>query len=120
MGIVDEREEEVMQHFIEYVWFNESSGKYSVSLLWRKNAKILCDNYSQAHLCLQILLRRFQKGPKFYEEYNSFMQEQIEKEILENVLVELPKVSKSYYTPHLAVIREDQVTTKLGVVNYAS
>ena len=120
MGILAEKEQDVMQHFVESVWFNNASGRYSVSLPWRSNKRMISDNYEQALRRLHSLLRRFQKDTHFFKEYNSVMKDQLEKGILEYVPDEPPDVGECYYIPHHAVLREDHSTTKLRVVYDAS
>ena len=58
-------------------------------------------------------------NPTLLNEYDAIMKQQLESGVIEKV-AELESADKIHYLPHLAVVRQDAVTTKLRVVYDAS
>ena len=116
VGILDEKDDDVMRRFQESVWFNEITRRYQVSLPWRHGVGPLADNYTQCYRRLMNQLSRFRKDPKLFDDYNHVMQEQIDNGVLEVVSSRPPGVGGTYYLPHHSVVREDHATTRLRVV----
>ena len=85
VGIVEEKETDVMARFLESIWFNPESNRYCVSLPWRKGVGILADNYELSLKRLLNLVERFRRDPELYSEYNAVMSEQLENGVLEPV-----------------------------------
>ena len=66
-------------------------------------------------------MRRLKSKPEVLKRYDSIIQDQLEKNIIETVnLEEQPELGKVHYLPHREVIRLDKDTTKLRVVYDAS
>ena len=50
MGIVEEKETDVIARFLQSIWFNPESSRCCVSLPWRMGVGILADNYELSFL----------------------------------------------------------------------
>ena len=109
----------VYEEFGENVCFKE--GRYEVSLPWKEVHDPLPDNYQLSSRRLQGLLRRLRQDPAILKEYDSIIQDQIRKGIVEVVAdVDPPGAERVHYLPHHVVIRRDKETTKLRIVYDAS
>ena len=112
-------ERSVQEEFSENIHFKD--GRYEVSLPWRESHPMLPDNY---HLCekrLQGLLRRLRQDPTVLREYDSIIQAQIGRGIVQEVeCLEHTTVGQVHYLPHHAVIRRDKETSKVRIVYDAS
>lgn len=96
------------------------NGRYEVSLPWKQFHPSLPDNYALSHRRLLNLLKCLCQNPKLLRDYDSIIQEQIQKGILEDTPTVGNEGSRLHYLPHHAVIRTDKDTTKLRVVCDAS
>lgn len=109
----------VYQEFEKMITFK--GNRYEVSLPWKQFHPKLPDHYDLSLKRLIGLLKRLREAPDVLQQYDSIIQDQIKKgiveyvdtrEVLQNVLV--------HYLPHHAVLREDKLTTKLRIVYDAS
>ena len=109
--------EEVYEEFVDSISFNGS--RYLVKLPWKEGHPVLPDNYKLSSSRLNSQLRKLRKEPEVLKEFDAVIQEQLQKGIIEKV-ASLEESDKTYYIPHLAVIRRQAETTKLRVVYDAS
>ena len=91
--------------------------RYEVKLPFKESHPLLPDNYQLSKLRLESLVRRLKSKPEVLKHYDSIIQDQLEKNIIEPVnLEEQPELGKVHYLPHREVIRLDKDITKLRVV----
>ena len=116
LGLKDKEinEEKIIQK-IEF-----KNGRYSVSLPWKDDHPLLCDNFSLSEKRLYSQLIRLRKNPELLQRYHNIIEEQRNMGMVEVAPEEPPLVGRTYYMPHRAVIREDHSTTKIRVVFDAS
>ena len=113
---VQAKEDPVQEQFIENI-----HGRYQVSLPWWKYHEPLPSNYDLSLKRLHGLLRRLRHEPEVLSEYEKIIQEQLSKEVIEEVKPGDEGVAgKVPYLSHHAVIRRDKETTKIRVVYDAS
>ena len=115
LGIVEE-EKTLYDEFAATIRFQD--GRYKVPLPWKEFHEPLGDNYQLCEKRLRGLLKRLRHEPEVLKRYNSTIQDQLEKGIIEPA----PDETKStvHYLPHHGVVRSDKTTTKLRVVYDAS
>ena len=105
--------------FAENVCFKE--GRYEVSLPWKEEHDPLPDNYQLSSRRLQGLLRRLRQDPALLKEYDTVIQDQLRRGVVEIVTdLDPTNAERVHYLPHHAVVRQDKATTKLRVVYDAS
>lgn len=117
LGIVGP-EKTLYDEFLSTVAY--SSGRYEVTLPWKKHHKFLLDNY---HLCLKRLkglLHRLRQSPVLLQQYNDIIENKIREGIVEPVTDKGALSNLCHYLPHHAVVRCDKTTTKVRVVYDAS
>jgi hypothetical protein len=96
-------------------------GHYEVCLPWRDKALHLPDNLDICQRRLKRLMRSLQNSPELLCEYNSIIQDQIDKNMVE--VVDNPSQENGeriHYLLHHAVVRQDKSTTRLRIVFDAS
>ena len=114
LGISKEKHP-VQRQLTQQIAFRQ--GRYEVHLPWTH----LPDNYDLCRKRLTGLLKRLHQNPEQLREYDSVINDQLSKGIVE--VVEDPTASKSrriHYLPHHGVVRHNKETTKLRVVYDAS
>ena len=107
------------EQFQEQISFKNH--RYEVHLPWKTPHPSLPDNYELSRKRLENLLKRLRQEPEVLKEYDSVINEQLQRGIVE--VVEKPSeggVGRVHYIPHHAVIRTDKSTTKLRIVYDAS
>ena len=112
---IHEEEKTLYDEFTNTVSFQD--GRYKVSLPWKEFHEPLTDNY---HLCVGRLLRRLKNEPEILSQYDSTIQEQLAKGIIEPVPPDEKTSNLVHYLPHHGVVRSDKATTKLRIVYDAS
>ena len=116
-GIRDK--ETVHYKFLENISF--VNGRYCVTLPLKEKRDPLPDNYELSLVRLNSLVRRLRKEPSILKEYNQVFEDQLPEKIIERVdETEEQPPENTHYLPHQAVIRNDDLTTKLRVVFDAS
>ena len=115
LGIIEE-EKTLYEEFAATIRFQD--GRYKVPLPWKEFHEPLGDNYQLCEKRLKGLLKRLRHEPEVLEQYNSTIQDQLERGIIEPA----PQETKGtiHYLPHHGVVRSDKMTTKLRVVYDAS
>ena len=118
LGIV-KQENSVYEKFIQKITFNGHN--YEVSLPWKECHPPLPDHYELCYGRLLSLLRRLRQTPQLLAEYDSIIQDQLAKNIIETVS-EPPAITTdhTHYLPHHAVVRQDKSTSKFRIVYDAS
>ena len=107
--------QDVHKSFIENVSFQ--NGRYSVSLPFKEYAQDIPDNYNLSLVRLNSLVKRSHKEPEVLEQYDKYVQEQIDSGIVEIVdTKQEPELGQVHYLPHHGVIRKTALTTKLRSV----
>ena len=104
-----------IQNFNDNV--RKKDGQYEVPWPWREENLQLPNNYQVAlGRFLNSLLKRIQENSELLHKYDSFIQDQLKKGIVEQVDDETKKGSIKHYIPHHAVITPDRTTTKMRIV----
>ena len=117
LGICGE-EKTLYDEFADNITFQE--GRYEVSLPWKEFHDPLNDNYLLSMKRLKGLLQRLKQVPEILHQYDSIIQEQLSKGIIEPVASDESTSNPVHYLPHHGVLRTDRATTKLRVVYDAS
>ena len=87
----------------------------------KESIEHLDDNYDLSKKRLKNLHVKFQKDPKFFEQYDKVIQGQLTDNIIEPVTdIFKSENSKIHYLPHRAVLKQERSTTKLRIVFDAS
>ena len=118
LGIV-KQESSVYEKFIQKITFNGHN--YEVSLPWKECHPPLPHHYELCYGRLLSLLRRLRQTPQLLAEYDSIIQDQLAKNIIE-IVPEPPAITTdhTHYLPHHTVVRQDKSTSKLRIVYDAS
>ena len=116
LGICEE-EKTLYDEFASSITF--SDGRYKVPLPWKEFHQPLSDNYLLSVKRLKGLLSRLRRSPEILKLYDSTIQEQLARGIIEPVPPD-EKTDLVHYLPHHGVIRTDKATTKLRIVYDAS
>ncbi|EYC41333.1 hypothetical protein Y032_0573g163 [Ancylostoma ceylanicum] len=117
----DEREltdKAVLKKFNETV-IKQKDGYY-VRLPWKEDHVELPDNWSIALRRLKATFQVHRHNQTFIQQYDEIFQEQIRKNILEEVREPQKRSKVSHYLPHHAVLTPKKTTTKMRVVFDAS
>lgn len=109
-------EQECENHFVE-THNRDDTGRFVVSLPFKKNISMLGDSKQIALRRLYSIEQRLNKQPELKETYTQFMDEYIQL----GHMVEVKNNSNidsinTHYLPHHSVIKESSTTTKLRVV----
>ena len=96
-----------------------SEGRYETKLPFKKNHKLLNDNYELCKKRLLNLHKKLKQDPELMKKYDSVFKEQKDLGIIEEVS-ESSALGETHYIPHHPVIRDDHSTTKLRIVFDAS
>jgi len=110
-------ENEVHAHVIDNILF--TGKRYSVGLPWKAGHKALPTNYENSLMRMKSLGKKLRKDPQTLDKYNDILIEQVESGVIEQV-TELEPAEKTFYLPHMAVIRAEAETTKVRIVYDAS
>lgn len=96
-------------------------GRYQVTWPWRDDVSVsdLPENRGLAVGRLKSLVNRIQKQPELMEKYDSVIQDQLQKGVIEKVDRDTVDGVR-HYIPHHVVIKPEKATTKLRVVYDAS
>ena len=86
---------------------------------WKEGHDALTSNYNTCVTRLKSQVRKLKNNPTLLNEYDAIMKQQLESAVIEKV-AELESADKIHYLPHLAVVRQSAVTTKLRIVYDAS
>ena len=107
----------VYEDFKEQLTRN-TEGWYETGLLW-KNAHPNLDNNKSGSLGrLASLVRKLQRDPELFDEYDNIIQQQLEQGIIERVTAD-PK-GREFYIPHKPLVRRLAESTKTRIVYDAS
>ena len=117
LGVKD-GSEDVYESFADNI-SQDSSGRYTVKLPWRKGQFYLPDNKKLSETRLRSQFKKLKRTPEILEQYDAIVKEQLREGIVEPV-PEKPDGQRVSYIPHHPVIRSDAETTKLRIVYDAS
>ena len=110
----------VYEKFVQQIKYDGQ--RYGVSLPWKEHHPPLPDYYDLCHKWLINLLMRLRQSPQRLNDYNSIVQDQVSKGIVEIVTEPTSPVvtGRIHYLPHHGVVRQDKSTSKLQIVYDAS
>ena len=103
-----------LQRFNETVKFENN--RYQVTWPWKRENPRLPENFELALGRLKSLLQRLQNEPETLKKYDSIIQEQIDRGIVEKIDHQTTEGELKHYIPHHAVITPQKSTTKLRIV----
>lgn len=115
---IREEDKTLYDEFVSHVSFQD--GRYKVSLPWKELYNSLPDNYQLSVNRLKGLLRRLRRTPDLLHQYDSTIQDQFSKGIIEPVDSNEETTNLVHYLPHHGVVCTDKATTKLRIVYDAS
>lgn len=107
-------EQECETHF-QQTHTRDSSGRYCVRLPIKTSPEALGESRSKALKLLQRTKRKSSTDPTFNQLYNDFLKEYQDLNHMRRAPLS-PEPSNVFYFPHLGVLREDSLTTRLRVV----
>ncbi|XP_060570667.1 uncharacterized protein LOC132728956 [Ruditapes philippinarum] len=110
-------DDQAIDEFKESLVFKDN--RYYVKWPWRGDNYEVPENRPLAFGRLKSLVKRFKDNPDVLQKYDSVIQDQLEKGIIEKVETS-EKNRHIHYLPHHAVIKPDKSTTKLRIVYDAS
>jgi hypothetical protein len=102
------------QDFVQNIRF--TGARYAVGLPWKGNDHNIEDDYELCRNRLKSLHQKLLKDPKYLDEYNRNIEEQLATGIVEEVPPSDKDQKNIHYLPHHGVTRKDKATTKLRVV----
>ena len=111
-------DEKALQIFNDTVQFSEN--RYYVTWPRKEGAPELPTNYGLALGRLEKLLQRLKENTEVLEKYNTIIEDQLEKGIIEKVKEGQPVGNQVHYLPHHPVISPQRNTTKIRIVYDAS
>ncbi|XP_052764085.1 uncharacterized protein LOC128206006 [Mya arenaria] len=115
---VDKSDDDIaMRKFQDTVRFDD--GRYQVTWPWREEDFELPSNRQLALGRLRSTVARMCKRPELFKKYNTVIEDQLEKGVIEKVNFG-DQDGVVHYIPHHAVITPQKTTTKLRVVYDAS
>ena len=107
----------VKAQFKETLTFED--GRYQVRWPWKEESPDLPINRELAMGCLKSNVSKMRNKPELMKLYDSIIQDQLEKGVIEKVNTTSADAAK-HYLPHHAIINPQKPTTKLHVVYDAS
>ncbi|XP_060608441.1 uncharacterized protein LOC132760480 [Ruditapes philippinarum] len=113
----NERTDQAIDKFKESLVFKDN--RYYVKWPWRGDNYEVPENRPLAFGRLKSLVKRFKDNLDVLQKYDSVIQDQLEKGIIEKVETS-EQNGHIHYLPHHAVIKPDKSTTKLRIVYDAS
>jgi len=97
----------------------ETNGRYSVTIPWKKIPPILPNNYAMAMKRLENTEQRLSKIPDIEDSYCATIRQYENKGYIRKIKAD-EAADNSWFLPHFAVIRPDKSTTKTRIVFDAS
>lgn len=116
-GLRSKEDIECENHYKQNTSRNTETGRYTVSLPFRKNKRELGNSYIGALKRLEGLERKFAKNRELQQGYAQQMRDLIHEGFMS--VVEMPE-KDGFYLPHHAVIKNSSDTTKIRIVYDAS
>ncbi len=112
-------ETSVYDKFVQQIRFD--GRRYEVSLPWKEHHPPLPDHLELCRKRLTSLIKRLRQTPQLLAEYNTIIQDQLDKGMVEAVAQPmLTDSDQVHYIPHHGVVRQDKATSKLRIVYDAS
>ena len=94
------------------------AGWYEAGLLWKPGHDPLPNNEKNSLGRLTSLVKKLQRDPEVFSQYDSIIRDQLDQGIVEKVTKD--PVGKEFYLPHRPVIRKAAESTKMRIVYDAS
>ncbi|XP_046846738.1 uncharacterized protein LOC124440389 [Xenia sp. Carnegie-2017] len=115
LGLEDQSngDETIYQDFKDQL-IQSPEGWYETGLLYKPTTSSLPSNKAGSLARLGKLVKRLEKKPRLFEQYQQIMKEQEEQGIIEKVTHEAK--GREFYLPHKPVVRESAESTKVRVV----
>ena len=113
----DSEDQRALERFKETLLFE--NGRYTVKWPWKEEVPDINENRGLAIGRLRSLVSRMQKQPGMMLKYDTIIQDQLEKGIIEKV-DRFKADGMKHYIPHHVVITPQKSTTKLRIVYDAS
>ena len=113
----DSEDQRALERFKETLLFE--NGRYTVKWPWKEEVSDINENRGLAIGRLRSLVSRMQKQPGMMLKYDTIIQDQLEKGIIEKVN-RFKVDGMKHYIPHHVVITPQKATTKLRIVYDAS
>ncbi len=105
--------------FFEKIRFNGE--RYEAKLPFKEHHLTIPDNHTVSVKRFERLVHRLQEQPTLLAEYDSVIQDQIKKGVVEQVDPQvIPKARNVHFLPHREIVRTDKNTTKVRMVYDAS
>ena len=117
-SIEDSEDEIAYQMFKDSVEFHD--GRYYVTWPWKDGEPDLPTNYALALSRFKSVAQRLFDDPELLKQYDSIMQEQLRRGIIEKVSADSEEGRLKHYIPHHPVITPSKTTTKVRLVYDAS
>ena len=114
----DSEDQRALEKFKETLLFFEN-GRYSVKWPWKEEVPDINENRGLAIGRLRSLVSKMQKQPDMMLKYDTIIQDQLEKGVVEKV-DRFNVDGIKHYIPHHVVITPQKATTKLRIVYDAS
>uniref|UniRef100_A0A914WG76 Peptidase aspartic putative domain-containing protein n=1 Tax=Plectus sambesii TaxID=2011161 RepID=A0A914WG76_9BILA len=96
------------------------NGRYNVKWPWKSKSPLVPENYWLCYGQLKSLTKCFSRESELLEKYDDIIQDQLTKEIIEEVEKETETEPIQHYLPHHPVITPLKTTTKVRIVYDAS
>ena len=112
---LDRESVNVLEKFENSVAYSKNDQQYVVGLPWKENCHELPSNIGLARGRLKNLQNRFQKDPKFCENYNQVIKETENRGFIEKVDLNENPIGVCHYLSHHGVVK-DSKTTPLRIV----
>ena len=113
----DLQDNEALKTFHETLRYE--AGRYHVSWPWKDDIPCLPENRELAFGRLKSLIHKLRNNPDMVNQYDSIIQDRLDRGVIEKVQPE-PTDDKKHYIPHHPVINLSKPTTKVRVVYDAS
>ena len=111
-----QEEEEFKEAFSPDIKFNDSEGRYEVTLPWKTDYIPKSSGYAMCTKRLRQLHSRLKSDTPLLREYDTIIKEQEKMGIIEPVVDNNDVLEPGHFLPHHAVVRKDKETTKVRVV----
>ncbi|XP_014294925.2 uncharacterized protein LOC106693143 [Microplitis demolitor] len=112
--VLSPEEKTCEEHYSRYTKRN-ADGRYEVRLPFNNKKSALGESYSSALRRFYALERKFQQKPDVRDDYVTFLNEYISLGHM-SLANDQEAKNKGFFLPHHAVLKEDNVTTKVRVV----
>ena len=103
-------DKDVLCRFEKSVRYSAKDKQYIVTLPWRSDPSILPCNFGVAFQRLKWLQKKFISNQEFSKHYTSVIQDQLDRNFIEEVFESSPKMKQCHYLAHHGVFKESRTT----------